>query len=116
MNRLLTAVLAAALCLAGGAATVTAQRTDSATPQNGAETRKKRPPVFRATREQIKQAQSLLKQRQFYKGEATGKLDAETRAGLRKYQEAEGLKATGTLNRVTLEKMSIALTERQKTM
>ena len=75
---------------------------------------KKRGPVFRATKEQVKQAQAMLKQRGFYNGESTGKLDAETRAGLKKYQEAEGLKATGTLNRVTLEKMNISLTDKQR--
>ena len=35
----------------------------------------KRGPVFRATKEQIKQAQALLKQRAFYAGAETGKLD-----------------------------------------
>jgi len=35
---------------------------------------------------------------------------------LRKYQQAEGLKVTGTLNKITLEKMNITLTEKQKTM
>jgi peptidoglycan hydrolase-like protein with peptidoglycan-binding domain len=64
----------------------------------------------------VKQAQAILKQRSFYAGEQTGKLNPDTRAGLRKYQEAEGLKVTGTLNKVTLEKMGIALTDRQKTM
>jgi hypothetical protein len=29
---------------------------------------------------------------------------------------AEGLKVTGTLNKLTLEKMNIPLTEKQKTM
>jgi murein L,D-transpeptidase YcbB/YkuD len=45
-----------------------------------------------------------------------GKLDDATREGLRKYQQAEGLKVTGTLNKITLEKMNITLTEKQKTM
>ncbi len=76
----------------------------------------KRGPVFRATKEQINQAQALLKTRGFYSGEQLGKLDDATREGLRKYQQAEGLKVTGTLNKVTLEKMNIALTEKQKTM
>ena len=76
---------------------------------------KKRGPVFRATKDQIMQAQAILKQRGFYAGEQTGKLDADTREGLKKYQEAEGLKVTGTLNRVTLEKMNITLTDKQKT-
>ena len=45
-----------------------------------------------------------------------GKLDEATRAGLREYQKAEGLKVTGTLNKLTLEKMSIELTDKQKAM
>jgi peptidoglycan hydrolase-like protein with peptidoglycan-binding domain len=76
----------------------------------------KRGPVFRASADQIKQAQALLKQRNFYAGEETGKLSPETRAGLKLYQAAEGLKATGTLNKVTLVKMGIALTDKQKAM
>jgi hypothetical protein len=75
-----------------------------------------RGPVFRATMDQIKQAQALLKQRSFYSGEQTGKLDDATRAGLKQYQQAEGLKVTGTLNKITLEKMGITLTDKQKTM
>ena len=47
---------------------------------------KKRGPVFRANKEQIKQAQAILKQRGFYAGEQTGKLDPDTREGLKKYQ------------------------------
>ena len=77
---------------------------------------KKRGPVFRANKDQIKQAQAILKQRNFYAGEQTGKLDDDTRAGLKKYQQAEGVKVTGTLNKVTLEKMNITLTDKQKVM
>ena len=76
----------------------------------------KRGPVFRATKDQINQAQAILKQRGFYGGDQIGKLDDATRDGLRKYQQAEGLKVTGTLNKLTLEKMNITLTEKQKTM
>jgi len=75
-----------------------------------------RKPIFRATADQIKQAQSILKQRAFYAGEQSGKLDADTRAAIKKYQQAEGVKVTGTLNRATLEKMGIALTDKQKVM
>jgi peptidoglycan hydrolase-like protein with peptidoglycan-binding domain len=77
---------------------------------------KKRGPVFRANKDQIKQAQAILKARGFYAGEQTGKLDDGTRAGLKKYQAAEGVKDTGTLNKLTLEKMAITLTDKQKTM
>jgi len=75
-----------------------------------------RGPIFRASADQIKQAQTMLKQRSFYSGEQTGKLDTATRAGLKQYQQAEGLKVTGTLNKVTLEKMGIALTDKQRSM
>lgn len=89
-------------------ATATAQAVASGT--------KKRGPIFRATKEQIKQAQAILKSRGFYSGEATAKLDDATREGLRDYQKAEGLKITGTMNKLTLEKMGIELTEKQKAM
>lgn len=75
---------------------------------------KKRGPVFRATKEQIMQTQKMLKDGGMYAGEQTGKLDDATREGLKKYQGANGLKVTGTLNQVTLEKMGIALTDKQK--
>jgi peptidoglycan hydrolase-like protein with peptidoglycan-binding domain len=75
-----------------------------------------RRPIFRATADQIKQAQAILKQRNFYTGEQTGKLDTATRSGHKEYQKAESLKVTGTLNKVTLEKMGIALTEKQRAM
>ena len=84
--------------------------------QPGAKQGPKRGPIFRATKEQINQAQALLKTRGFYTGEQLGKLDDATREGLRKYQQAEGLKVTGTLNKLTLEKMNITLTDKQKAM
>ena len=95
---------------------VMAQSSTSTTTQTGTKQGTKRGPIFRATKEQINQAQAILKERGFYTGEQLGKLDDATREGLRKYQLAEGLKVTGTLNKVTLEKMNIALTEKQKTM
>jgi peptidoglycan hydrolase-like protein with peptidoglycan-binding domain len=98
--------------------TVLAQNSTSSTSttKTGTKQGAKRGPVFRATKEQINQAQAILKERGFYAGEQLGKLDDATREGLRKYQLAEGLKVTGTLNKVTLEKMNIALTEKQKAM
>ena len=112
MKRLLTAVFAAAICLSGAA--VAAQNTNTSAPAANANTGRKRGPVFRATKEQIRQAQAVLKQRGLYAGDATGKLDAPTRDGLKKYQEAVGLKVTGTLNAATLQKMNVALTDKQK--
>jgi peptidoglycan hydrolase-like protein with peptidoglycan-binding domain len=70
--------------------------------------------IFRATTDQIKSAQKLLKSKSMYAGDETGKLDDATREGLKKYQEANSVKVTGTLNAVTLEKMGISLTDKQK--
>ena len=109
----------AMLCLAVCAVTATAQNTNTTSSTNtssAAKPKAPRKPIFRATKDQIKQAQKILKDRNFYSGVETGKLDADTRAGLKKYQTAESLKATGTLNKITLEKMNIELTERQRTM
>ena len=75
---------------------------------------KKRGPVFRATKEQIMETQKKLKNGGMYAGEETGKLDDATREALKKYQEANGLKVTGTLNQATLEKIGVALTDKQK--
>lgn len=114
MRRILTAALAATLSLS---AVVAAQTGVPSAANANASTSapKKRGPVFRAMKEQVKQSQEILKQRGFYAGDLTGKLDAPTRDGLRKYQEAEGLKVTGTLNAATLQKMNVALTDKQKT-
>ncbi len=79
-----------------------------------AEAKPKKQPIFRATVDQIKEAQRLLKAGAMYTGDENGKLNNETRAGLKKYQESNGLKVTGTLNQITLERMGIALTEKQK--
>ena len=118
MRKFLIAILTTtfALSLTVAAYNTGAKTNPQSRPQTTTNSTKKRGPVFRATKDQIKQAQGLLKQRGFYGGQDTGKLDTETRTGLRRYQEAEGIKVTGTLNRVTLEKMNIALTERQQAM
>jgi peptidoglycan hydrolase-like protein with peptidoglycan-binding domain len=110
----LTAALLCGVAAVGQNKNSNSNSNSSATAANA--NKPKRGPVFRATADQIKQAQRILKQRNFYSGDETGKLTPETRAGLKLYQKAEGLKVTGTLNKVTLEKMGIALTDRQKTM
>jgi peptidoglycan hydrolase-like protein with peptidoglycan-binding domain len=111
MKKFLTLTLLS-LCLF----TTTAMAQTSTTSISTATKQTKRGPVFRATKDQINQAQAILKSRGFYGGEQIGKLDEATREGLRKYQQAEGLKVTGTLNKLTLQKMDIALTEKQKSM
>lgn len=111
MKKFLTLILLLCLFTTGAMAQTATSSTQGGTKQGA-----KRGPVFRATKEQINQAQAILKSRGFYSGEQIGKLDEATREGLRKYQQSEALKVTGTLNRVTLEKMNIALTEKQKSM
>ncbi len=124
MNRILVGSLTLLLLLTFSASAARAQNAnanDNASNSsnqnaNANANKKKRGPIFRANKEQIKQAQAILKQRGFYAGEQTGKLDPETRAGLKLYQAAEKIKVTGTLNKVTLEKMNVTLTDKQKAM
>jgi peptidoglycan hydrolase-like protein with peptidoglycan-binding domain len=89
----------------------TSEKSSSSTAAGQSSPRKT---IFRATADQIKAAQKLLRSKSLYSGDETGKLDDATREGLKKYQDANGLKVTGTLNQVTLEKMGIELTEKQK--
>jgi peptidoglycan hydrolase-like protein with peptidoglycan-binding domain len=77
-------------------------------PSPTTEAKQKKPPVFRATKDQVMQAQKMLKT------EETGKLSEADRVAIKKYQGENGLKQTGTLNRATLEKMKIELTDKQK--
>ena len=114
MKKLLTLTLSLVCLLTVVGNRAMAQNSTSSTTKSA--TTKKRGPVFRANKNQINQAQAILKSRGFYNGEQVGKLDDATREGLRKYQMAEGLKVTGTLNKLTLEKMNIPLTDKQKTM
>jgi len=111
MKKLLILTVALLCVLTAG---VQAQNSPSTSTKATKQT--KRGPVFKANKDQINQAQALLKSRGFYAGEQIGKLDDATREGLRKYQAAEGIKVTGTLNKITLEKMNITLTEKQKAM
>jgi Putative peptidoglycan-binding domain-containing protein len=92
----------------------TEEKPKSEKTTNATSEKPKRGPVFRATKDQINEAQRKLKAGNMYVGEETGSLDDATREGLKKYQEANGLKVTGTLNQVTLEKMGIELTDKQK--
>jgi peptidoglycan hydrolase-like protein with peptidoglycan-binding domain len=98
-------------CVSAGAQTGTSTTTAAATADE-----KPRPPIFRPTKDQITEVQTMLKAKGLYEGEAIGKLDKPTRAAIKSWQKDNGLKTTGTLNRATLEKMGIELTERQKTI
>lgn len=74
----------------------------------------KKSPVFRPTKDQILEVQNLLKSKKLYAGDVTGKYNDETRAGIKGFQKDNGLKETGTLNRATLEKFGVKLTDSQK--
>ena len=116
MTRLLWVALSIVLLCSVAALAQNSNTTNSNKTNANKKTNANRKPIFRANADQIKQAQAILKQRNFYSGDQTGKLDPATRAGLKQYQQAEGLKVTGTLNKVTLEKMGIALTDKQRAM
>lgn len=115
MKKLLLVVLSLLIAFAVTASAQNKNSNANSAASNSNRSRN-RGPIFRANAGQIKQAQAILKQRALYSGEQTGKLDTDTRASLKKYQQAEGLKATGTLNKVTLEKMGITLTDKQRAM
>lgn len=83
--------------------------TPSATP---AATTKK--PVFRSTKEQVKEAQTMLRSSKIFSGEVTGVSSADWKTAVKTYQGDNGLAKTGSLNRATLEKMGIKLTDKQK--
>jgi hypothetical protein len=114
MKKLLAVVLS--LFFVSTIAVVAQNQGSSTTGTSASAGARKRGPVFRATKDQINQAQSQLKSRGFYSGAQSGKLDDATRDGLKKFQTAENIKVTGTLNKMTLEKMGIQLTDKQKTM
>jgi peptidoglycan hydrolase-like protein with peptidoglycan-binding domain len=116
MKRLPLVVLSLLVAFSLTAATQNKNGNTNGSMNGNKSTNANRKPIFRASADQIKQAQAILKQRSFYNGGPTGKLDADTRAGIKKYQQAEGVKVTGTLNKTTLEKMGVALTDRQRSM
>jgi peptidoglycan hydrolase-like protein with peptidoglycan-binding domain len=93
----------------GGAATASTPSSSSTASTTG-----KRPAPFRANEEQIKAAQKVLVDNKMYSGTQSGDLDDATREGIGKYQQANNLKVTKTINAATLEKMGIALTDAQK--
>ena len=116
MKKLLTTLLSLLFVFSVAIAQNPNSSSTTSNSNSAGKTKTPRKPVFRANKDQVKQAQKILKDRSFYSGEESGKLDDATRAGLKLYQAAEGLKVTGTLNKVTLEKMSIVLTEKQRAL
>ncbi|MBP6214227.1 MAG: peptidoglycan-binding protein [Pyrinomonadaceae bacterium] len=94
-----------------------AQGTSTGSTAPAASTEKpKKAPVFRSTKDQVKQAQTMLKSKNMFSGDATGSSSPEWKTAVKAYQEGNGLTKTGSLNRATLEKMGIELTDKQKTI
>ena len=56
----------------------------------------------------------MLKASKVFSGEPTGVSSADWKTAVKTYQGDNGLAKTGSLNRATLEKMGIALTDKQK--
>ena len=52
--------------------------------------------------------QRTLKEQGFYYGEATGKMDADTTAAIRRYQIRNGLKVTGEVDNETAKSLGVA--------
>src|SRR6476661_840678 len=114
MKKLLFVVLISALCAVSMSAQTAAPASGPAPAAADTPAKPKRGPVFRATKAQVKEVQTMLKDKKLYSGEATGTLDDSTRTSIKSFQKDNGLIETGTLNRATLEKMSIELTDTQK--
>ncbi|MDQ3748319.1 MAG: peptidoglycan-binding protein [Acidobacteriota bacterium] len=99
MKKLIYIIFACALF----AVSTEAQTVPSASPTpNATAESKTKSKKFRANKEQIMETQMKLKTGGMYAGEQTGKLDDATRDGIKKFQEANGVKVTGTLNKETL--------------
>ena len=112
MKKLLFVVFA--IFLFGSVVSAQTDSTQTKSTTNASSTEKKKKPIFRATKDQIMQVQKMLKEKGLYTGEATGKMEDDFRSAVKSYQKDNGLKQTGTLNRATLEKMGVVLTDAQK--
>lgn len=105
-------ILVSLLFVFAGAAI--SQESSNGTAATTAPAKPKKAPIFRATKDQIKEAQTMLKSKNGFGGEATGVSSPEWKTAVKAYQKENGLTKTGSLNRATVEKMGIALTDKQK--
>lgn len=110
LRKLLVAISASLLF----AIAVCSQDMSTATKTSTTNSTASKGPVFRPTKDQIKQVQTMLKDKKLYTGEASGTYNDDTRTGIKSLQKENGLKETGTLNRATLEKFGVTLTDTQK--
>lgn len=73
----------------------------------GIEDKKAASPKAETLPENIQKAQAALKTKGLFKGEASGKMDPDTREAIKAYQTQEGLKPTGRLNKDTRVKLGV---------
>lgn len=100
------------LCVVGVFSQATSTSTTATT--DASSTDKPKKPAFRSTKDQVTEAQTMLKAKKMFSGEVTGVSSSEWKTAVKSYQGENGLTKTGSLNRATLEKMGIALTDKQK--
>ncbi|MBP6212182.1 MAG: peptidoglycan-binding protein, partial [Pyrinomonadaceae bacterium] len=68
-----------------------AQGTSTGSTAPAASTEKpKKAPVFRSTKDQVKQAQTMLKSKNMFSGDATGSSSPEWKTAVKAYQEGNG--------------------------
>ncbi|MGQ9895953.1 MAG: peptidoglycan-binding domain-containing protein [Acidobacteriota bacterium] len=103
---LLLALLAAFVLTGFSGLTLTAAAQETPAAEKGAKPKRKRNCANNPNTDYGK-AQTMLKEAGLYQGEITGCKNPETTEALRKYQEQNGLKVTGTLNNETREKMGL---------
>lgn len=91
-----TFALLLTLCTAGYAQSVSAQKEEKAT-------------ISRTEYQPqtIQKAQQALKERGFYKGELSGRMDAATRDAVKAFQAQQGIRETGRLNKETRQRLGI---------
>ncbi|MFQ3589048.1 MAG: peptidoglycan-binding domain-containing protein [Chloracidobacterium sp.] len=104
-KRTLLALVVALMLVSFGGPTFTFAQ-DAPAAETGAAPKKKKPRTNNPNTDYGK-AQTTLKEAGLYQGEVTGYKNAETTEAIRKYQEQNGLKVTGTLNNETREKMGL---------
>ncbi len=93
------------------AATTAALGLEAATPGAPEAQRRRRQPRYRGqlapTAHRIREIQSALAEAGFYKREPNGKWDSYSVEALKKFQQANGLKPTGKLDALSLQKLGL---------
>ncbi len=92
----------------------TAQKAASSTSTSSSTESSIKKKTFRPTKSQITAAQEKLKSSGSYSGPTDGRYNDDFRAGLKTYQESNGLDPSGKLDEETVVKMGIPLTDSQK--